>query len=69
MRDLNVINYTQFCVIVTAMETFLILYNCNLLKILSNYILNYTRTYNLFVSKPVLTHCGHVLKASVTCTK
>jgi len=22
MRDLNVINYTQFCVIVTAIETF-----------------------------------------------
>jgi len=39
---------TQFCLILTVIET-LISWNCNLPKILpTNYISNYTRAYNCF---------------------
>jgi len=56
----------QFCVIVTVIETFLVLYNCNLLKILPTYILNYTRAYNLFWVKPLRSLCGHLVNLSET---
>jgi len=38
-----------------------------LLKIIPNYILNYTRAYNLFGVKPLRSHCGHLLQVSLTC--
>ena len=39
---------------------FLVLCNCNLLKILPNHVLNYTRTYNLFWVKPLRRHWSSV---------
>jgi len=58
---------TQIGAIVTVIET-LILCKSNLRKILPNYILNFTRAYNLFWVKPLRSHCGHLLKVSVPCT-
>jgi len=47
MSELNVINYTILCNCKCNLD-FLIMCNCNLLNILPNYILNYTRAYDLF---------------------
>jgi len=63
MSELNVINCTILCKCNRNYD-FLILWNCDLLKILLNYISNYTRAYNLFgVNRYEVT----VVICSVTC--
>jgi len=52
---LNVINYTILCNNHSNLD-FFILSNCNLLKILPNYILNYTRAYNLISPFAKVSH-------------
>jgi len=60
---------TQFCLMVTIIET-LIAWNCSLLKILStNYILKRTRAYNLFRVELLRSHCIHPIKISLTCCR
>jgi len=67
MSELNVINYIILCNC-NGNSDFFILCNCNLLKMLPNYILNYTRAYNLVWLKLLRSHCGHLLKVSGICT-